>query len=365
MKAKKILLILTGGTICSFTTPKGEQAPDVERAKSLIVQTFRESDSLYRGEDCTQFDIVSPLDILSENMTVLHWNTLIREMRTYDFSMYDGVIVLHGTDTLAYTAAMLSVVLSGLHIPVILVSSQLSLADPGANGPANFKAAVELIANGILPNVYVTYRNEEGYGRTLTKTMYVHYAAHLLQCANRSNNFYSCDMTPISTENAVFAGTQSLGTNPLLFDPRFNGLFACVLKIDPYVGLDYSKLSLVGIDAIIHGTYHSSTVETNPNIKDVDCTHYSIIHLKKMCDQHTPPISLFIEPYVKTTYESTGEVLRAGIMPIKDLTSEMAYVKTLIGCSLGYRGTELQNYLHCNVNNEHLPPQTEVENSEE
>lgn len=355
MKAKKILLILTGGTICSFTTPKGEQAPDVERAKSLIVQTFRESDSLYRGEDCTQFDIVSPLDILSENMTVLHWNTLIREMRTYDFSMYDGVIVLHGTDTLAYTAAMLSVVLSGLHIPVILVSSQLSLADPGANGPANFKAAVELIANGILPNVYVTYRNEEGYGRALTKTMYVHYAAHLLQCANRSNNFYSCDMTPISTENAVFAGTQSLGTNPLLFDPRFNGLFACVLKIDPYVGLDYSKLSLVGIDAIIHGTYHSSTVETNPNIKDVDCTHYSIIHLKKMCDQHTPPISLFIEPYVKTTYESTGEVLRAGIMPIKDLTSEMAYVKTLIGCSLGYRGKALQAYLERNVNNEHLP----------
>ena len=360
MKANKILLILTGGTICSFTTVKGEQAPDVQRAKALIVQKFRESDSPYREEECTQFETVSPLDILSENMTVLHWNTLIREMRTYDFGAYDGVIILHGTDTLAYTSAMLSVILSGLHIPVILVSSQLALANAKANGPANFKAAVELIANGIQPNVYVTYRNEEGFGRAAIQTMYVHYAAHLLQCANRSNNFYSFDMTPISTENAVFEGTKSLGEKPLLFDSRFNGLFACVLKIDPYVGLDYSKLSLVGIDAIIHGTYHSSTVETNPNIRDVDCTHYSIIHLKKMCDQHTPPISLFIEPYVKTTYESTGEVLRAGIMPIKDLTSEMAYVKTLIGCSLGYRGIDLQNYLHLNVNNEHLPPQTDA-----
>ena len=361
MKANKILLILTGGTICSFTTSKGEQAPDVERAKALIVQKFRESDSPYRGEECTQFSVVSPLDILSENMTVLHWNTLIRELRTYDFSLYDGVVILHGTDTLAYTAAMLSVILSGLQIPVILVSSQLALANPNANGTANFKAAVELIVNGIKPNVYVTYRNEEGYGRALTKTMYVHYAAHLLQCAIRSNNFYSCDMTPISTENAVFEGTKSLGEKPLLYDPHFNGLFACVLKIDPYVGLDYSKLSLIGIDAIIHGTYHSSTVETNPNIKEVDCSHYSIIHLKKMCDQHTPPISLFIEPYVKTTYESTGEVLRAGIMPIKDLTSEMAYVKTLIGCSLGYRGVDLQNYLHHNVNNEHLPPHAEAD----
>ena len=355
MKANKILLILTGGTICSFTTQKGEQATDVERAKALIVQKFRESGSPYQGEDCTQFDVVSPLDILSENMTVLHWNTLIREMRTYDFEAYDGVIILHGTDTLAYTAAMLSVVLSGLSIPVILVSSQLALANSKANGPANFRAAVELIANGIRPNVYATYRNQEGYGRAAMQTMYVHYAAHILQCANHSNNFYSCDMTPISTENAVFEGTQSFGEQPLLYDARFAGLFGCVMKIDPYVGLDYSKLSLVGIDAIIHGTYHSSTVETNPNIKDIDCSHYSIIHLKKMCDQHKPPISLFIEPYVKTTYESTGEVLRAGIMPIRNLTSEMAYVKTLIGCSLGYRGKTLQEYLEQNVNNEHLP----------
>lgn len=354
MNAKKILLILTGGTICSFTTEKGEQATDVARAKALIVQTFRESDSPYRAEECTEFSVVSPLDILSENMTVLHWNTLIKEMRSYDFSLYDGVIILHGTDTLAYTAAMLSIVLSGLHIPVILVSSQLTLANHKANGPANFKAAVELIVNGIQPNVYVTYRNQEGFGRAATQTMYVHYAAHLLQCANRSSNFYSCDMTPISTENAVFEGTKSLGDQPLLHDPHFNGLFASVLKIDPYVGLDYSKLSLLGIDAIIHGTYHSSTVETNPNIKDVACDHYSIIHLKKMCDSHTPPISLFIEPYEQTTYESTGDALRAGIMPIKDLTSEVAYVKTLIGCSLGYRGSALLDYLNSNVNNEHL-----------
>ena len=124
----------------------------------------------------------------------------------------------------------------------------------------------------------------------------------------------------------------------MIYVNSFNGESADFYNI---IGLDYSKLSLIGIDAIIHGTYHSSTVETNPNIKEVDCSHYSIIHLKKMCDQHTPPISLFIEPYVKTTYESTGEVLR---------------VKTLIGCSLGYRGAELQNYLHYNVNNEHLPP---------
>ena len=73
-----------------------------------------------------------------------------------------------------------------------------------------------------------------------------------------------------------------------------------------------------------------------------------------MCDSHTPPISLFIEPYEQTTYDSTGDALRAGIMPIKDLTSEVAYVKTLIGCSLGYRGSALLDYLNSNVYNEHL-----------
>ncbi len=350
MEKKNILLILTGGTICSFTNTNGEQASDTKKAQVLIVNNFRTCDSKYSGEDHVHFTPVSPLDVLSENLTVAHWNKLISEMRTYDYSRYDGVIILHGTDTLAYTASLLSLVLSGLSIPVIMVSSQLALYMEGANGNANFKAAVELIVNGIQPNVYVVYRNEDAN----RKTMYIHYGAHLLQCANRSDNFYSKDMTPISSDNAVFDGKRSLGTAPIFKNDSFNLLSSKVLKLQPYVGLDYSAFSLDNIDAIVHGTYHSSTVATNTNLADIDCTNYSIMHLKDLCQQHTPSIPLFIEPYVQTTYETTGDALRNGIIQICDLTSEMAYIKVLVGCALGLRGEALCNYIKTNVNNEFI-----------
>ncbi len=351
MNAKRILLILTGGTICSFANANGEQASDTKKAQALILENFRKSNSRYKSESCVQFTSVSPLDVLSENMTVHHWDVLLRAMKSYAYSDYDGVIILHGTDTLAYTASLLSLVLAGLRTPVIMVSSQLALYNPNANGNENFKAAVELIVNGIKPNVYAVYRNENELGQ---KTMYVHYAAHLMQCANHSNNFYSKDMTPISFENAVFDGMESLGEDPIFQKEQFDLRSVRVLKLQPYVGLDYSTIFLDGVTAVVHGTYHSGTVATDPHLDRADCSDYSIMHFKRLCDNHVPPIPLFIEPYEQTTYETTGDALRNGILPIENLTSEMAYVKVLVGCALGYRGNTLCEYLKTNVNSEFL-----------
>ena len=152
----KILLIMTGGTICSFENERGERAADTERAEAYIVNNFKNGDSVYR--DDVQFDVKSPLNILSENMTVTSWNTLVTNMKKYKYDEYDGVIILHGTDTLAYTSALLSLLMSGADVPVFLVSSQLPIYMEEANGNENFKTAVELIAKGVAPNVYAVYR---------------------------------------------------------------------------------------------------------------------------------------------------------------------------------------------------------------
>ena len=144
----RILLILTGGTICSFADEHGERQSDVAQAEALIVKHFRESDSALQGEDAVSFECHRPLDVLSENMTVAHWNTLIDDLKRCDFSCYDGVILLHGTDTLAYTACLLSLLLEGTPIPVMLVSAQLPIDMPDSNGNHNFRRAVELIAGG-------------------------------------------------------------------------------------------------------------------------------------------------------------------------------------------------------------------------
>jgi len=361
IKKHNILLILTGGTICSFADERGERGSDTKKAQTLIVQNFRECNSPYSSQDIVEFDPVSPLDILSENMTTTHWNVLLREMRNYDFSKYDGVIILHGTDTLAYTASLLSILLAGIKIPVFMISSQLPIYMEEANGNANFKAAVELIVNGIQPNVYAVYRNSELVKGALNREeekLYIHYGAHLLQCANHSNNFYSCDMAEIDTENAFFEGKACEGTELPLYTCK--ELTPCVLRITPYVGLDYAMFSLEKVKAVLHGTYHSSTVSVNSykadDLQKKEIPSHSILSLKQRCDRQETPIPLFIEPCNEDAYdyETTGEILRAGARAICGMTSEMAYVKLLLGCAQGLEGDALETYIKTEINGEKI-----------
>ena len=359
---KNILIALTGGTICSFANANGEQRADTERAQTLIVQKFRDGDSPYRGEDTVVFDTKSPLDILSENMTVAHWQTLVRSLREYDLSRYDGVIVLHGTDTLAYTASLLALLLAGTPVPVFLVSSQLPLYEDAANGNDNFRTAVEQIVDGIQPNVYVAYRNDEPVDGGTASTMYIHYAAHLLQCPNHSNNFTSADMQAI-TPHAAFGGKATPARPMLLYD--CGELKNCVLNVTPYVGIDYSRFSLDGVRVVLHHTYHSGTMAVNPyhprpraeEEQHLDCTKDSVMYLKSLCDKAAPAVELYIEPCDKDAaylYETTGIVLRGGVGTAWRTTSEMAYVKLLVGCALGYEGAALQRFMDEEIGGEFI-----------
>ncbi len=322
MGTHKILLLLTGGTICSFDRGDGERASDTHRAETLIVQKYKECFG-----DSLSFDTRFTLNILSENMTVSHWNVLLDEFRTCDFSAYDGIIVLHGTDTLAYTASLLSLVLSGLKIPVLLVSAQLPLTHPNTNGNENFRAAVELIKQRITPNVYAVYRNSDG-------VTYLHLGAHLRQCANHSDDFFSVDMTPLSA--AKFSPVSN-GSPLLLY--RMEQLLPSVLRIEPYVGLDYDHFSLEHVRAVLHGTYHSGTVATFPD------GNSSLLSLLRRCEERKIPV--FLSPCDKHTYayETTGEVLRAGAVAISRMTPEMTYAKLLVGLALSLSGDDLEDFL--------------------
>lgn len=341
-----ILLVLTGGTICSFADSKGERASETKKAQALIVENFRKSDSLYRSESCVDFTPCFLLDILSENMTLTHLNTLISGLKKQDFSLYDGVIILHGTDTLAYTASLLSLLLAGINIPVFLISSQLPIYEKEANGNDNFKAAVELTVNGIAPNVYAVYKNSDG-------KMFLHYGCHLLQCANHSNDFYSSDMTEIDERSLMIKGEEANAKTMLL--DKIDSISSRVLKIEPYVGIDYSSFNLNGVKAVLHGVYHSSTLSVNP-YKDDESHPDSVMYLKKMCDSVTPKIPIFIQPCDENaySYETTGIALRGGIIPINGMTGETAYTKLLLGLSLGYEGSELVSFMNTDINGEFI-----------
>ena len=75
---KKILFVLTGGTIGSFSDDTGHNAPDAEKAVPILMKGLRESDSPYREQE---FEVTCPLITLSENMSVDKWNMLIASLR--------------------------------------------------------------------------------------------------------------------------------------------------------------------------------------------------------------------------------------------------------------------------------------------
>ena len=340
---KRILVLLTGGTICSTENANGERYSDVGNVR--IVEAFRHGDS--PNAKTADFDIIAPLDVLSENMTPDTWNRLLDCFRSQvDWERYCGIIVLHGTDTLAYTASMLSIALAGAPIPICLVSAQLPLACKDTNGHANFGASVDLILGGVAPNVYAVYRNMNG-------TMYIHYGAHLRQCESYSNDFYSADAMEMTDALSASPACRPFETDARLYEQDFS-FSSCVLTLTPYVGMDYAGLSLQGVRAIVHQTYHSESVCVERSRGEGAYSSASLLWLADRCKALRIP--LFLSPCSSQSYryESTGDALRGGAIALYGMTEEMAYAKLLLGCALGYDEKKLVSFVQQSINHEFI-----------
>lgn len=375
---EKICVVLTGGTICSLPDKNGKNQSNATITSTRLTDYYsQESNSPFRCD--VEFDVkrLEP-DILSENMTVGAWDDLLKIFQTQiNFDDYKGIIVLHGTDTLAYTSSFLSMALAGIKIPVCMVSAQLRLGDyekgewvpnEKTNGYANFRASVELIMNGILPNVYVVYRNEENEqnGNHDPGEFLVHYGAHLLQCPNASNNFHSFDEMHIpDTTNARLEG-KAFQTQNCLYQ-SVKGIKSEVLMLRPYTNLNYDVINLESVKTVIHGTYHSESVCIG-RIKD-ECREdnkyiysfeeiieadqpYSILYLLKRCAEKEIPV--FLAPCDKNSaaYGTTANALEKGALYIADITIEAAYAKAVLGCALGKQGSGLTDFLNKSINGE-------------
>lgn len=134
---KKILLLTTGGTIASL--PGGE---GLEPRRSDVME--RELQQLRTYYDLTVQDVMC-LD--SSNIRPQEWQRIAGAI--YDNRLdYDGVVVSHGTDTMAYTASAVTYMLPGIDRPVVFTGSQLPMADMLSDGPANLRTAFAMAASG-------------------------------------------------------------------------------------------------------------------------------------------------------------------------------------------------------------------------
>lgn len=345
---KKILVVFTGGTICSIKDFDGKNQSDAKGVKSVLIDDYLSSNSPFKNAVKFSAEFLTP-DILSENMTVNTLTSILKILKKKSvWKNFDGVIILHGTDTLAYTTAILSIALAGAPIPIITVSANYPLLIDGkknldTNGYANFRSSVELILNGIKPNVYSVYRNDDN------KT-YIHYGANLVQCQNYDNNFYSFGATVLDDKNAIFDGKEFETDSFYIKD--INKLKDGVLLISPYTGLDYLKISLKGVRAIVHKTYHAETVCVEIKDKDQKYGKYSILSLLDRAKEKNVPVFLTPCDQNSYAYQSTSFAIDRGATPIFGATSEVIYAKTLIGVSLKLRGDNLIEFVKNSVNHE-------------
>ncbi|MBQ4630601.1 MAG: asparaginase [Clostridia bacterium] len=348
---KKILFIPVGGTICTALNDNGHLSIN-SNAGNLLIHYFETSGSFYAGK--VNIDIKDNLNILSENMTVECWNKIIKAYLTYtDTNNYDGIIFAHGTDTLAYSASLFSMLLSGINIPVFFVSANARPDKDGSNANINFKCAVECICNNTEPNVYIAYQNPSD------KKMYIHLASRLEQCKNYSEDFFSFGMTDITEREYNPTGFSfnndkkpcQIENNPPLIS-SFNNkqLKQCVLMIEPYVGIDYNTYNYEMFDAILHTSYHSNTVCTNADFSN------SVIHMLNKCNNSKSKPDVYFSPmkFDGEIYDSLDILESNNITALYGLTKETAYAKLLIAYSLFNSKNEIITFLETELNHEYI-----------
>jgi L-asparaginase len=148
---KKILIINTGGTISSIKTENGYEPA------AGYVETALQQIPWLKHKDMPQYSIKEYHPLLdSSNMTMQDWNRIAKDIAD-NYTNFDGFVIFHGTDTLAYTASALSFMLENLSKPVILTGSQIPISEIRNDAIDNVITSLWLCANQPIPEVCVYF----------------------------------------------------------------------------------------------------------------------------------------------------------------------------------------------------------------
>ena len=164
---KKILMIGTGGTIASEMTPEG-LTPELTPAQLLrYVPAIRA---------LCEVDCLSLFSIDSTNITPDHWLRTAAAIRD-NYAAYDGFVISHGTDTMAYTAAALSYLVQGADKPIMLTGAQKPINYDSTDSKLNLMDAFVCACSGKLAGVNIVFSGRVILGTRARKTCSKSWAA--------------------------------------------------------------------------------------------------------------------------------------------------------------------------------------------
>ena len=164
---KKILLIGTGGTIASEMTSDG-LAPELSPAQLL---QYVPAISGLCGVEC-----VSLFNIDSTNVTPAHWSMIASALEE-NYDDYDGFVISHGTDTMAYTAAALSYMVRGAKKPIIITGAQKPINFDSTDSKTNLTDAFVCACSEKIHGVNIVFSGRVIIGTRARKTCSKSFAA--------------------------------------------------------------------------------------------------------------------------------------------------------------------------------------------
>jgi L-asparaginase len=149
MPRTKLLILYTGGTIgMGYETPGDSQSPLIPQGWDFLQETMPalSPQGYFTKEKGIDFSYLSFQKVIdSSEFTPDHW-AKIAQIIFENYEQFDGFIIIHGTDTMAYTASALSFVFQNLGKPVVLTGSQLPIFHPRTDGIGNLSNAIHIAA---------------------------------------------------------------------------------------------------------------------------------------------------------------------------------------------------------------------------
>ncbi len=332
-----ILIIYTGGTIGMIEDPVTRTLHPFDFTH--LIDNVPKIKMLDYNIENIQFN--PPID--SSDMSPAHWIEIAQHIGN-NFDRFDGFVVLHGTDTMAYTASALSFMLENLHKPVIITGSQLPIGEVRTDGEENLITALQIAAatdaNGepMVQEVAILFENYLWRGNRSTKMSADNFNAF------KSNNYPSLAKIGLDihfNEEALMRAQVkrplnvqcSLDTNVMILDLH-PGITESILR---------HQLATPGIKGIVLKTYGAGNAPTHNWFTDA---------IKEAIDSGIVILNVTqcANGGVDTTRYMTGDRLAAtGVVSGHDITSEAALTKMMYLFGLGLAPRDVRRYLECSL----------------
>jgi glutamyl-tRNA(Gln) amidotransferase subunit D len=337
-----VVIMSTGGTIASRVDYRTGAVRSAISASDLYGVVPELS-------DVAKVDTEIVFSLYSENITQQHWKELAETVAKRIESGVDGVVIAHGTDTMAYTSAALSFALQNLPVPVIVVGAQRSSDRPSSDAATNLIGAVKAAGEGPFAEVGLAMHESVSDIATV-----VHRGTKVRKChTSRRDTFKSINGFPIATvkdQKVTMVTDQYLhrdAKRKLVLKPNFSDKVALIKfypGLDPAVIDWYVSKGAKGILLEGSGLGHVSKFCFD-SIKNAVAKGV-VVALASQCIWGRVNMNV---------YDTGRDLLSFGVIPTDDMFPETALVKLMWALGQTRSPKEAAALLKTNVAGEFSP----------